>query len=837
MVTQKHAINLIPGVSAPLIIHCSYGDKGTKITFDVYNDSEPYDCTGQTVSVHGVRADSFNWGPVPCTVNKNHISFLLTSDMTGYAGPGLAEVTVGTVGTANFCFMVERGTWCNGTTQEDDISVYQAILNFVQNNVATVQSIESVVTALNQEISARSSADTALQNNLDNATESLQKQLDTEITERETENKSLLEQLSTEVSTRSATDASLQKQIDELVAPSGGAPSAAEVENARIGADNTVYPTLGDAIRSQVTDLTNELIVNNSFDFLSILTKNDKVHNGITYNWNGNSCLVTGTATATSFANIFASTTSLPYGIKPGGKYWVDFKSDKVVLQIFQMGSDGSIVSTLYGRAGSTASDWITVPNNISGMVVRLFVASGTTVNETVTPKILSHFSNGILTDSATVFNGVLPTGTDLNNVTGGCWLLPSNYEYVNSPIASDTYGTLLHFEEHNVKFQVVLRITNSTAQIYVRSAINGAGNYNQWRTIDGGGGGVNNYNFETYENTYNVTASPTITTDTNSYLAPTGDSTDVTASIVTMLTQTGVCRLGKGDYYVKNLVMPVGTEIVGSGYATRIILLGSSDGFAVKMQDHCVVKDVQIVGSTSSITLSSVVGNRHGIVWQGTYTQDQTAPYRSIIDSVFINNFTGGGITCYDTGYVTSNCIEVTNAFIWQCNAGVNISYWSEFHKFTNVRAGGCYYGCINNGGNNIFVNCDFSSNKLAFLMDNASNQSPNNSHGSCIGCVFNHTNSNAGVGIKILNCDNGFMFDGCQIFFSQIDIEDSDGVVISNTNFGLNNCNIKVVGGGTVLFANNMHQGAPTISITNNTNVHFVNCYNRSNGAVISA
>ena len=109
MATQEHVINIIPGVSAPLIIHCSYGDKGTKITLDVYNYSEPYDCTGQTVSVHGVRADSFNWGPVPCTVNKNKISFVLTSDMTGCAGPGLAEVTIGTVSTANFCFMVERG--------------------------------------------------------------------------------------------------------------------------------------------------------------------------------------------------------------------------------------------------------------------------------------------------------------------------------------------------------------------------------------------------------------------------------------------------------------------------------------------------------------------------------------------------------------------------------------------------------------------------------------------------------------------------------------------------------------------------------------------------------
>jgi hypothetical protein len=120
---------------------------------------------------------------------------------------------------------------------------------------------------------------------------------------------------------------------------------------------------------------------------------------------------------------------------------------------------------------------------------------------------------------------------------------------------------------------------------------------------------------------------------------------------------------------------------------------------------------------------------------------------------------------------------------------------------------------------------------------MDNAQDQSPNNSHGSAIGCVFNHTDNNAGTGIKILNCDSGFIFSGCQIFFSKIDIDGADGVVVSNSNFGLTNCDIKVNGGRAVLFANNMHQGQPTITITNNSNVHFVNCYNRSTGASISA
>ena len=70
-----------------------------------------------------------------------------------------------------------------------------------------------------------------------------------------------------EASTRQSADANLQTQIDQLIAPSGEAPSAAEIENARIGAppENTVYPTLGDAIRGQVTDLksaTSQTVIN-----------------------------------------------------------------------------------------------------------------------------------------------------------------------------------------------------------------------------------------------------------------------------------------------------------------------------------------------------------------------------------------------------------------------------------------------------------------------------------------------------------------------------------------------------------------------------------------------
>lgn len=47
----------------------------------------------------------------------------------------------------------------------------------------------------------------------------------------------------------------LDARVDQIVAPSGEAPSAAEVSDARIGADGTTYTSLGGAIRGQVTDL------------------------------------------------------------------------------------------------------------------------------------------------------------------------------------------------------------------------------------------------------------------------------------------------------------------------------------------------------------------------------------------------------------------------------------------------------------------------------------------------------------------------------------------------------------------------------------------------------
>ncbi len=69
----------------------------------------------------------------------------------------------------------------------------------------------------------------------------------------------------------------LSARVDEIIAPSGEAPSAAEVTDARVGADGVTYTSLGTANRSQFTNLKSdfdEQFTNLKSDF------DDAIYNG-----------------------------------------------------------------------------------------------------------------------------------------------------------------------------------------------------------------------------------------------------------------------------------------------------------------------------------------------------------------------------------------------------------------------------------------------------------------------------------------------------------------------------------------------------------------------------
>lgn len=543
-----------------------------------------------------------------------------------------------------------------------------------------------------------------------------------------------------------------------------------------------------------------------------------------------------GTATANWFHNMWLVPTFPDY-LKPGDTIYLLCEStqDDVSMQLYTTTDHGTSWTNQGLIKGFTS---FTIPANVNGLNFRAFAASGKTIDADIRAGILTNLP----IDNATVLRYLgLLSDTELNNATQtGISALNSALEYTNKPSGAANSGYLFVANAGTSVMQLLFGFSASYVYKRVRNV---RGVWLDWAQISGQGGNTynNNYTFPAYTNTYTVTATPTITTDTNNYLASTGDTTDRTADIAAMLTQTGVCNLGPGLFVVNNLSMPKNTALRGSGPKTELRLAGTADGYAVKMNDYCQVSDLTISGASEDITLPETVGERHGILWQGNYTANHNGnlqPKQGLVSDVAIRRFTGGGITCYDTGYSTYNNLCVVNAQIRNCGAGLNIAYWSEFHKFTNCRCFGCLYGCINNGGNNMFVNCDFSSCQNGFLMDNSQGQSPNNAHGACIGCLFHHTANNTGVGIKILNCDNGYIFDGCQIGFSRTIIEDSVGIVFANMFFGqATNCDITITGGGAITFANNMHIAKPPITVTNNSNVRFINCYVASTGAAVSA
>ena len=439
--------------------------------------------------------------------------------------------------------------------------------------------------------------------------------------------------------------------------------------------------------------------------------------------------------------------------------------------------------------------------------------------------------------NEAVATRGMIPDNTDIDTlVDNGIYVLQSGFTYANAPGFA---GTLIVFKAStNIILQLAFSLLGACK---VRTAV--AATFSRpWADISGGGGGTvynNTYVSQDYRNTYNITCSPQITTDTNNFLASTDDTTDRTGEIQAMLNSIGICRLGPGDFYVTGVQVPTRGMLIGSGNATSLVLDESvATGYAVKLTSYSSVKNLRIRGteSQSAVAHPSEVGNRHGIIYESTYpTSGYTGYYRPMIDGCTIYNFSGGGITLNSTGISAAGHVVISNCIIYSCGAGINIHRYSEFHRITNVTAQGCLYGCIDNGGNNNFANCDFSSNENGLLIDNSTGQSPNNTHGSFVGCTFNHTGGNTGIAIRILGGTAGEIFTASQIFFGGIVIDGSIGVRFIGANIGRNVPITISNSKGTTFTDCNLREAAPSeqfpltdspISVTNSSVTRFEHC-----------
>ena len=532
------------------------------------------------------------------------------------------------------------------------------------------------------------------------------------------------------------------------------AAASASADAASISASATQIQTNSDDIE----DLKSALIKYNAYDALSgkLTTGPSTVVGGAHFVSNGDgtwTIFTDGAISANAYRNILLWS-ALPEGLTPGKTIFTRFECDNSNVFMLVNFRNASNVAT-YNRVGNEYAI-LTIPADAVEIAINIGVSAGANIPEADAATFTSF---AILTNQTTnvtmQYGGILPNNADLNDYTDGArfYLLQSGYTYQHLPENMSTFGGMLEvFDMENITCH---KITNFNPngknwhRFYVSSL-------NEWRAW--------------IQNT-NINAEI-------GYITPTGDATDRTAEIQAAL-ENGYCRLAAGDYYVSGIDMPSFSCLCGDGNKTRIILIGSvTDGYAIKLGTYSIVRDLRIVGQTSNYTVKSNIGTRKAIVFTGAVNASDViteSTYRAIIDNVSISDFDGSGIFMRNTGGSWSASVSLSNIYINRCDAGIYIARYSEYHRFTNVSIGECYFGCINNGGNNEFVNCAFSGNKQGLLMDNSGGNSRNIGHGTFTACNFNHSDSNNGIAIELIGVSTGTVFNGCCIGYGEVIINNS--------------------------------------------------------------
>lgn len=594
-----------------------------------------------------------------------------------------------------------------------------------------------------------------------------------------------------------------------------------------------------------VGDLKSALIPFNFTNLIGFYHATTKTANGVTCtDIGGGRYTLSGTATANANFDIFISGNSLPDGITAGSTYYAACAANLIHLYIFDY-SSSTVGQRLYDNLSGNTQ--FTVPNNCTGLIIRLNVYPGNTVNETVFPIISKpQMADYELQELVKTINQDAIKEKGLaNNVFQTCDNAPDNSLYFVSSSGGVTnpedfpYTSAGYLQTITYNGNIKLQIAYPYEYTYEKSKTRWkkGGVWGDWIITSGGGTTTitREVSADTYNNTYNITTYPTITTDANGWLQAVDTSTedetgktDMTGAIMSMLSQNGYCHLGSGIFYVSGSIdLPTWSTLEGCGKNTIIRLLHSvSTGYICRLKQYSTIKNICFSGGYNQGDISDGnIGGRSGIIFignrSGTHPSvtPSTAKVCQIsncwfenIDSGIYGNDAGGGL---QEGLLVENC------YFTRCKAGINIDYWTEYCKFTNCVMFQCYYACINNGGNNVFTACTFHGVE-GFVIDNSGEDKDNNAHGSAIGCTFNHidnmnypTASGGGIGIKILSAKtNGFIFSGCQLWYSRVYVENSPGIQMSNCLFGGNTPIIETVGEYPIILDGCLFKATPTFT-----------------------
>ena len=561
------------------------------------------------------------------------------------------------------------------------------------------------------------------------------------------------------------------------------------------------------AAGDRITDNLRELILWNSFDLSHQMNKNYKAQNGITFTWNPDgSCTIFGTSSGIATYDLFFNANSLPANFTAGESFEIKYSSSKVAFIVYDY-TGGNITKLIETKT----TDMFKLPDNCSGLIIRLWIGAGESVNETINPVIIKK--------GRTVINADMDLGTkpssifsSANDINFNCRMfvsLTNDQPSINNvPYAPGWLETCI---VNGLVLQRYYPLLTSRYPVMFRTKF---GSWSEWTSINDTG--------------YIEAVDHELTSDMSNV-------TDMYLRIQLALNQYKYCKLGPGIFYIDStLYIKEGCTLEGCGDSTKIVLMPGNAKYAINIHDHGALRNLSILGDAVDLAendFGETSGSRYGLFFRKGYPDYSQPCDWCNVENVSIKNFTGSGIYHYETGANVKQGLYGNNISIRNCWAGIHIAGSSEFNRYDNTQVTYCKHAIINNGGNNSFNNCVIHGYATGFKIIG---NNYNSGHGICSNSSICHCGGNA---IDISDCENGYIFANLQIWYNPIVINNSRGIIINSCEFSRSQ-RITVTSGDTVLISNCLFiddiANPPIISKTAKTKM--VNCFGAVSGNVIS-
>jgi hypothetical protein len=247
--------------------------------------------------------------------------------------------------------------------------------------------------------------------------------------------------------------------------------------------------------------------------------------------------------------------------------------------------------------------------------------------------------------------------------------------------------------------------------------------------------------------------------------------------------------NLPEGIYTItQTLVIPSGKRLIGIPGKTII----QADSNVTPLISISGVNDVLIDGITFKGSSANVImkpgyfaGAEEGVVdtfeegvletnvgtKKGIYIN---ASERVIIRNCEVCNFDKYGIEVLLSGKYIGYGFRLDNLYIHDCYIGVKTDSEAEYSTINAITATHCQIGAFCNSGNNIWSSSHFDNNRIGAIISDGYN----NSHGSFVGCTFNH---NSLYGLAVNEIHAGEIISACQFWYGDIYVKGSRGPVFN--------------------------------------------------------